>query len=84
MGATAKASSQYTPQEMEEGAKIAEAFLRAWTEAKSMPLQAGDDVVMSDASDEYGEELEGLKRCYEQFRSQIEGNPWCREILQSF
>jgi DNA mismatch repair protein MSH2 len=76
-------ASKYSKEEVEEGSKIVTELLRAW--ASRIPQGAGEDgedVVMSDdLSSE--DQLSELKRCFEEFKPQIEANPWCQSILTS-
>ncbi|CCL99791.1 uncharacterized protein FIBRA_01813 [Fibroporia radiculosa] len=67
---------------IEEGTKIIEDLLRTW--ASHVSEHDGEDVVMSDAEDaSHVAQLEELKKCVEQFRPQIESNPWVQNVLAS-
>lgn len=69
------------PEMVEEGTKIVEDMLRTW--ASRVSEQDDDDVLMEDVEDSSTTQLEELKRCVEQFRPQIEGNPWVQHVLAS-
>jgi hypothetical protein len=69
---------EFTPEVTEEGIKVVEDLLRTWTSATSE--QDGDDIVMTDIlSPEV--QLEELKKCVQDFRPQIENNPWLRSLI---
>jgi len=77
------APSKYSRQEMEEGAKLVEDVFRAWT---TQNRNAGtEDIIMSESNedDEAARQLEQLKVIFQQYRPQIEANPWCRDIIDS-
>lgn len=70
---------------VEEGNALVEQFLKTW--AVRVAQQDDGDVVMGDDSgDEDGTpeaQLEELKKCFEEFRPQLEGNPWAQRIVAS-
>jgi len=69
---------QISKETTEEGIRIVEELLRAWTSDKD-----GDDVVMSDDLSPEAQ-LEELKRCVDEFRPRIETNEWLQSLLTSF
>ncbi|OJT02824.1 DNA mismatch repair protein msh-2 [Trametes pubescens] len=64
---------------VEEGTQIVEDLLRAW--ATTQGGHDGEDVVMGDEEASEEAQLEELRRCVEQFRPKIEGNPWVQSVL---
>ncbi|OBZ78347.1 DNA mismatch repair protein msh-2 [Grifola frondosa] len=66
---------------IEEGTKIVEELLRTW--ASNTSGHDGEDVVMMDDDASPDAQLEELRRCVEQFRPRIEGNPWVQRVLAS-
>ena len=75
-----KAEPELRADVVEEGTKIVEEMLRAWT---SRSDHDGEDVVMANDDLSPEEQLEELKRCVEQFRPRIESNPWAQSLLAS-
>ncbi|TBU61130.1 DNA mismatch repair protein [Dichomitus squalens] len=75
-----KAEPELPADVVEEGTKIVEEMLRAWT---SKSGHDGEDVVMADDDASPEEQLEELKRCVERFRPKIESNPWAQSLLAS-
>ncbi|KAF8582578.1 DNA mismatch repair protein [Ramaria rubella] len=74
---------KFTPEETEEGSKIVTELLRAWSSRTPQESENdGDDIVMSDDVS-VEDQLAELKRCFEEFRPQIEANPWCQAVLNS-
>ncbi|KAI0073650.1 DNA mismatch repair protein [Panus rudis PR-1116 ss-1] len=74
-------ASQFPPEVVEEGNKLIEEMLRTWSSQ-----QDGEDVVMADEdhSEEDAEaQLEELRKCFSQYRSKIEANPWARSVVAS-
>ncbi|KAI0689572.1 muts domain V-domain-containing protein [Cytidiella melzeri] len=68
---------------IEEGSKLVEQLLQTW--ASQTPVRDGEDIVMADGEDELGPEaqLAELKKCFEQFRPQLEQNLWAQRLLES-
>lgn len=66
-------SMDYTKTEMEEGVQIAEEFFRVFS--------AENTEQMDIDGDNFEEQLKALRECYEGFRPKLEGNAWCRSIL---
>lgn len=67
---------------MEEGTKIVEEFLRTW--ASRQQNQDGEDVVMTDGEEDTPEaQMAELRKCFDEFRPRIEGNPWVQQVLSS-
>ncbi|KZT68906.1 DNA mismatch repair protein [Daedalea quercina L-15889] len=67
---------------VEEGTKIIEDLLRTWVANASE--KDGEDIVMSDDDpDSVAVQLAELKKCFEQFRPQIERNEWVQRALAS-
>ncbi|KII91117.1 hypothetical protein PLICRDRAFT_51307 [Plicaturopsis crispa FD-325 SS-3] len=70
-----------TPEVTDEGIKIVEDLLRAWSSGSAAD---GEDVVMDESDDQSPEEqLAELKKYVEQFRPQIESNTWLQTVLTS-
>jgi len=83
------APAKYTREEMETGAALVEEILRTWA-AESAPTseQVGEDTVMAEvdsapAGATKAEELAVLKRVFARYKDRIDGNAWCREVLES-
>jgi len=79
-----KAAVSNTPsqQVIEEGSKLVLDFLQKWSSEHSANDAIDEDVVMTDdISPE--EQLAELKRCFEEFRPDIERNGWCQSVLAS-
>lgn len=55
--------------------------LREWV-ARTTSGQDGEDVAMEEEVSAE-KQLEELKRCFEEFRPQVEGNAWCRTLLET-
>ena len=71
-----------SPEVIEEGNKIVEQLLRTW--ASRVSGQDGEDVDMdADTDDSPEAQVEELRKCMEQFKSQIEGNAWVQRVLTS-
>jgi DNA mismatch repair protein MSH2 len=73
-------ASKFSKEEAEEGSEIVTQFLRTWASQESE--MSGDDVIMADDGSTEGQLL-ALKRCFEEFRPQIEANSWCQAVLNS-
>lgn len=80
---------KFSKTEMDEGAKLVEEFLQAWV-AGNTPTTDGEDAVMQDAEastggggDEDARRIKNLEETYARYKSKLEANPWCQEIMQS-
>lgn len=77
---------KYSKSEMDEGAQLVEEFLQAWIAGDGSVTKDGEDAVMQDADgedDEDGRRAKNLEETYARYRTKLEANPWCREIMQS-
>ncbi|KAG8862943.1 MutS-like protein [Tulasnella sp. 330] len=86
-GDSEQRANKHTKLETEEGTKIVQEVLREWASRSGLqttqPLDGDDtDIEMGGLSPE--EQLEELKRCFDQFRPKVEGNAWCRTLLETF
>lgn len=75
-------ASKFSEEEAEDGSRIVTEFLRSWASDGLGTTTGSDDVIMADESSTE-DQLIALKRCYEQFRPQIEASPWCQAVLSS-
>lgn len=79
--ASTEAEAQFPPEVVEEGTKLIEQLLTEWTTSQETD---GEDVTMADEDGDDSEaQLAVLRRCMDKYRSQLEGNPWVRHVLQS-
>ncbi|KIJ24074.1 hypothetical protein M422DRAFT_39300 [Sphaerobolus stellatus SS14] len=69
-------------QASEEGSKIIMDFLHKWSSQTINSENDGEDIVMADDLS-LDDQLQQLKRYYEEFKPQIEQNPWCQAIISS-
>lgn len=72
------------PEVVEEGTKLVEHLLKTWAGGASG--QDGEDVVMADDEEDLGDpesQLAELKKCFEQFQPQLEGNAWVKQVLST-
>ena len=75
--------SKFSKEDAEEGSKIVTDFLRAWSSraAQENGVDGTDIIMVNDISLE--DQVVELKRCFEEFRPQIEANAWCQAVLNS-
>ena len=72
------------PEVVEEGTKLVEQLLKTWAGGASG--QDDEDIVMADDEEDLGDpeaQLAELKKCFEQFRPQLEGNAWVKQVLST-
>ena len=72
------------PEVVEEGTKLVEQLLKTWAGGASG--QDDEDIVMADDEEDLGDpeaQLVELKKCFEQFRPQLEGNAWVKQVLST-
>ncbi|KZV87734.1 DNA mismatch repair protein [Exidia glandulosa HHB12029] len=72
------------PQEViDAGTRLMQQMFAAWLEQHPDPTAAGDGEDVTMDMDDVGDaaELDTLKQCYEQYRTELEANPWCRSVL---
>lgn len=63
---------------IDAGTSLMQQMLSSWVEQHPATGAAdGEDVEMDDSA----AELDTLKKCYEQYRTELEANPWCRSVL---
>ncbi|KIY44220.1 DNA mismatch repair protein MSH2 [Fistulina hepatica ATCC 64428] len=65
-----------SPEVTEQGIKIIEEIMSKWASRTD-----GEDVVMDDADDSAEAQLDELRRCIGEYRTQIEGNEWLRSVI---
>ncbi|KAG8922287.1 MutS-like protein [Tulasnella sp. 418] len=87
-GETENVFAQHSSEEIEEGTKIIQEVLRTWAERSGHKADADGDVDMDggekvDDAAVAQRELEVLRRCFEEFKDQVEGNAWCRTMLET-
>jgi DNA mismatch repair protein MSH2 len=70
----------FRPEVTTEGIRVVEDVLRAWTSMTSN--QDGDDIVMTDLLSP-DVQLEDLKKCIQDFRPEIENNPWLKSLISA-
>ncbi|KAG8994263.1 MutS-like protein [Tulasnella sp. JGI-2019a] len=83
-GDSEQTANKHSKLETDEGTQLIQEILHEW--ASRSGLQAGrsagdegEDVEMGGVSPE--EQLDVLKRCFEEYRPKVEGNAWCRTLL---
>jgi DNA mismatch repair protein MSH2 len=64
----------YSKEDVEDGTKIMEEFFKAFAAEK------GADHM--DVDEDPESQLQALRRCFEKFRPRLEGNPWCKSVLE--
>jgi len=55
-----------------------------WLAMHPVDASAGEDVEMDGAEPSGADpatQVEDLRQCYEQYRVELEANPWCRSVL---
>lgn len=67
---------------VEEGTRIVEDLLRAWT-ANSAQMDDEDTVMADDDEPDAATQLAELKVIFERFQPRLEGNTWVQSVLAS-
>ncbi|KAG8940904.1 MutS-like protein [Tulasnella sp. 424] len=87
-GESDQPAAKHSKAETDEGTQIVQEVLRDWVSRTSgLGTMEGDgDVAMapSDAPEMLVEEqLDVLKKCFEEHRTKLESNPWCRTLIET-
>jgi DNA mismatch repair protein MSH2 len=69
-------SMLYSKADLEAGTKLMEEMFKAMAAEPT-----GDQMELDD--DDGEAQLQSIKSCFEKYIPQLEGNPWCRNILES-
>ena len=78
---TAQSEPQFPPEVIDDGIAVIEQFFRKWADETRDDGLDGDDIIMSDLSPE--NQLQELKKCFEEFKPQIDNNPWVQSLMSS-
>ncbi|EJD43340.1 DNA mismatch repair protein [Auricularia subglabra TFB-10046 SS5] len=73
------AQEAFSQDVIDAGTRLMQEMLSTWLAQHPGTATQGDDgdVVMEDAT----ADIDALKQCYEQYRLELEANPWCRSVL---
>lgn len=72
----------FSQEVIDAGTRLMQQIFSAWLEQHPGTASAagGEDVAMEETGNE-SVELDALKQCFEQYRAELENNPWCRSVL---
>jgi DNA mismatch repair protein MSH2 len=79
-----ESTNQVSSEVQDEGIKIIESLLNAWSSRTST---SDDDAMMVDGEEDNLDvqaQLNELKKCVEEFQPQIQGNAWVQSLLAAF
>ncbi|KAG8936053.1 MutS-like protein [Tulasnella sp. 408] len=87
-GESDQPAAKHSKAETDEGTQIVQEVLRDWVSRTSglASVEGDGDVAMasSDAPEmSVEQQLEVLKQCFEEHRSKLESNPWCRTLIET-